>query len=1187
MIPHDRLSRILDDIVRSLSRQAIEIETVLVLGGGDSASVSSQLWRKETQETAPWRMEASALEVKTRLDAPLIGQSDDTRSDCVLLHIELCTKEFIGGLRSLSANHFAVHANQDGLSDRAIQKLVKLAFDVGFIALAGDWAQYKTVVFLRSERIVDLSGIGGPEFGRVSMSTLGRNGRFANQLFQHIYIRFYALRHSLVASHPNWIGEVMYGLPSPPAITEAKLPELRFYAFDNDDLYLWRMQEAVYDVDLWGYFQETPECWQPHRALLRRMHSLAELYRAPVRQAIERMTDDGRRPLVALHVRRGDYLQLHQEGLPWYRLVPEEWYAAWLDRLLPSLRDPVVFIATDDVDLISAKFAQYHPVYARDLDLPDTLQTFMFDFEVLRQAGYLAICNSSFSRFAAILAEDSQRCVAPELRVGAFVPYQPWTDQQFWSRFEEGEKASPSFGYGRQSAAARGIMLRQERGKSNAALEDYERIRLSLVEAYEAGQARASKAEERARQEADRAAAAEQRAFFPERMNLRSIVRGSLRAMARVVFLTLAALMRKVSAWMAPRFPGLSGRLGGGVRLLEQRRYREFLGGSKRGLKWLVRRVAGRIGAGLGGRVPTYRACFSEAVPRQRILSPKIRLLHGYGCENTKAALSRQSIVLDFASGYGAVDAVEVLFASEADFVCIVADGAVLDTTALEVAVALSISASIRPGIVCLSAHESGASAAVAGSRAIGAVVLPSDLLNAVLPNIAHPPRPGNLLKDLPAVHRELAKRNGEVILPGLVDLLGGRQPLFVVHDFSREVPREHLLTRAGSADAARDLAQTLASIRRRPELQARAKLLVVVPWLPRGGSEVLLLDILTSLASAWSIHLVTTLADEHVMSNAFLEVVADVYHLGNVFDSIRIKAFVSGLIAALQPAVVLSSNSSLHYDLLPELKAMNPLIHFIDVIHNDLPEGHIASAQMASSALTKHIAISRRVAQSLTARGVPADRIALIENGVDTSLFKPEGSISSACVEPKAAAKRLKLLFIGRFSPEKRPMAFLDVVAHLSSHHPVEAKMVGHGPQGDLVRQRIKDAGLSVTLLDEYPRSNLADLYRTADILVLTSTVEGMPLVALEALAAGCPVAATDVGDLRRIIVPGSNGFLVPVEQPELIGNVLADFVGQAEGGLWSLREKARASVIEAGMDYDTMIGKYSSLFSSLLVRQ
>jgi hypothetical protein len=57
------------------------------------------------------------------------------------------------------------------------------------------------------------------------------------------------------------------------------------------------------------------------------------------------------------------------------------------------------------------------------------------DFEVLRRADYLAICNSSFPRMAAILAPPEQRCFIPSFTTQAFEPYEPWIDPAFWARF--------------------------------------------------------------------------------------------------------------------------------------------------------------------------------------------------------------------------------------------------------------------------------------------------------------------------------------------------------------------------------------------------------------------------------------------------------------------------------------------------------------------------------------------------------------------------------------------------------------------------------------------------------------------------------------------------------------------------------------------------------------------------------
>jgi len=61
----------------------------------------------------------------------------------------------------------------------------------------------------------------------------------------------------------------------------------------------------------------------------------------------------------------------------------------------------------------------------------------VFDFQVLRSADLLAICNSSFSRMAAILAGDDQLCFCPSLTEQRLISYEPWLDTNFHVRFDD------------------------------------------------------------------------------------------------------------------------------------------------------------------------------------------------------------------------------------------------------------------------------------------------------------------------------------------------------------------------------------------------------------------------------------------------------------------------------------------------------------------------------------------------------------------------------------------------------------------------------------------------------------------------------------------------------------------------------------------------------------------------------
>lgn len=309
-------------------------------------------------------------------------------------------------------------------------KLQRALFDhglvgIGAIQVAGGEAH----CFLASDAISSLGRLGAGSRGTVSMTTLGRHGRFANQLFQYAFLKLYALRHGVTAAVPNWQGKYLYGLDDP-SCEDLALPELDFLPPVSLERELWDVEEPAIGVDMRGYFQDTPACWRKHRPFLRRLFRLP----IPFANAIDAWQADltrcGRRTLVAIHVRRGDY-----RTLPDFPLIPEQWYLTWLRTIWPTLRDPILFVATDEPDVIRPIFNEFETVSATFGGAAQLLPDFLRDFDILRRADYLAMCNSSFSRMAAILAHPTQRCFLPTFQTKRFVPYEPWQDRDFWGRF--------------------------------------------------------------------------------------------------------------------------------------------------------------------------------------------------------------------------------------------------------------------------------------------------------------------------------------------------------------------------------------------------------------------------------------------------------------------------------------------------------------------------------------------------------------------------------------------------------------------------------------------------------------------------------------------------------------------------------------------------------------------------------
>ena len=310
----------------------------------------------------------------------------------------------------------------------ALPRLRRCLFEHGFLPIRSQDGD--PTLYVRSDLVLDPNLLTPGGNDAISMTALGRVGRFGNQLFEYAFLRLYALRNGLTLKVPPWQGEDLFGL-SDCRSREGELCELAFDAFDNDDLVLWEMDEPPRNVNFFGFFQDFPTCFKPHRTFLRRLFSLRDSKTREKLESARNQLRSQKRTLVAVHIRRGDYVN---NGAPEFRTVPVSWYRDLLTTLLPGLHNPVVAVATDGGPSIRGQFADFS-LLPEDYFAAPGLVDFWPDFYALSEADVLLLCNSSFSRIAALLAEPHQRCFLPDFDERRFVPYSPWEETNFWSRF--------------------------------------------------------------------------------------------------------------------------------------------------------------------------------------------------------------------------------------------------------------------------------------------------------------------------------------------------------------------------------------------------------------------------------------------------------------------------------------------------------------------------------------------------------------------------------------------------------------------------------------------------------------------------------------------------------------------------------------------------------------------------------
>lgn len=150
-------------------------------------------------------------------------------------------------------------------------------------------------------------------------------------------------------------------------------------------------------------------------------------------------------------------------------------------------------------------------------------------------------------------------------------------------------------------------------------------------------------------------------------------------------------------------------------------------------------------------------------------------------------------------------------------------------------------------------------------------------------------------------------------------------------------------------------------------------------------------------------------------------------------------------------------------------------------------------------------------------------DRLKLVRCGIEPDRYD---------TAPRAEHPGNTILFIGRLAAVKGVVLLLDAVSALQRRHPDLSQMlVGDGPEGDVLREQASARGLSQTVrfagqLDE---NAVADALAGADMLVLPSFAEGVPVVLMEAMASRLPVVATRVGGVAELVEDGVSGILVP----------------------------------------------------------
>ena len=163
----------------------------------------------------------------------------------------------------------------------------------------------------------------------------------------------------------------------------------------------------------------------------------------------------------------------------------------------------------------------------------------------------------------------------------------------------------------------------------------------------------------------------------------------------------------------------------------------------------------------------------------------------------------------------------------------------------------------------------------------------------------------------------------------------------------------------------------------------------------------------------------------------------------------------------------------------------------------------------------------------------VPEMRPEVIYAGIETGSCPPP---------PSAGEGPLTLGILGRLIPLKNVEAVLKATACLAEHEiEVRVEIAGGGPSEPALRELSKNLQLTQQVRFLGWQTDISGLLKTWDILVIPSLEEGIPISALEAMAAARPVVATRVGGLGELVVDGVTGMLVAAGDTDALVACLA----------------------------------------------
>lgn len=172
----------------------------------------------------------------------------------------------------------------------------------------------------------------------------------------------------------------------------------------------------------------------------------------------------------------------------------------------------------------------------------------------------------------------------------------------------------------------------------------------------------------------------------------------------------------------------------------------------------------------------------------------------------------------------------------------------------------------------------------------------------------------------------------------------------------------------------------------------------------------------------------------------------------------------------------------------------------------------------------------------------------------------------------------------VGRLDPIKNIPLLIGALYKIAQQKlPVYGLLIGDGPEFNYISAMINDLGLKDKIIMTGFREDAQNLLRALDLFVLPSFSEGISLALLEAIMAGIPVVATDVGGNPEVIINNYTGWVIPSNSTDTLVTAIIEAINNPYK--LHMFSTSAYNIVQNKFNFSTMLDKYRIVYSKILI--